>query len=590
MQPRGMLRPGNIEARGIMRFFFMIILAVTAGNAVAAPYPDSGRIYRDFKDDSFFRLPPDQQEETPGIKTPEPESEKGETIFVEGFEVHGNTLLEEERIQAILSLHQGREMNAVELHQVAEELASAYRDAGYFAARVYLPPQAITGGVVQLYVYEGILEQDGIAFTNSGARLNDEKVQAFLSSNLSEGKVLTVEEVERVILLVNDLPGVNSRSTLYPGEEVGSARFLMQVEDEPFISGNIDADNFGSYYTGEARLGATVYVNSPSRRGDQVVLRAVTSGSDSNYGYLEYNLPLSANGLRAGVSVDQLDYELGKQYRSLDAQGEAGEWRGFLAYPFLRGRHSNLFGRVEVSRLELADRNNAGLRADRTIDSVEFNVHGDHDDDYWADGVSYYRLAVTLGDVGINGNEAFKDFDDQNSKTGGGFARFNFEFNRLQHIQGSLSSLLSLSGQFASQNLDSSQKFFIGGPFSVAGYPTGEVSGDEGALLHADLRYDFYDMPWRGNLQASVFYAVGWATLFKDTWSGWNAPNPDLDNHVNLQSVGFGLTQTWDETFVLRGLLGYQVGSNETEDPASGEATDGSSKNYRAWFQGIYYF
>ena len=573
-----------------MRFLILFILTVAVGNAVAAPYPSSGRIYRDFKDDSFFKLPARQPEIKPEVKASEPPVEKGATIFVEGFEVHGNTLLEEARIQAILSLHQGREMDAVELHQVAEELAVAYREAGYFAARVYLPPQAITNGIVQLYVYEGFLEQDGIAFTNPGERLNDDKVHSFLSSNLSAGEVLTVEEVERTILLVNDLPGVNSRSTLYPGEEVGSARFLMQVEDEPFISGNIDADNFGSYYTGESRLGATVYVNSPSGRGDQIVLRAVTSGEDSNYGFLEYNLPLSGNGLRAGISVDYLDYELGKQYRSLDAEGDASEWRGFLAYPFLRGRHSNLFGRVEVSRLELEDKNNIGLRADRTIDSVDLILHGDHDDDRWANGVSYYRLAVTLGDVDINGNDAFENFDDQNSKTGDSFARFNFEFNRLQHIQGNLSGLLSLSGQLASQNLDSSQKFFIGGPFSVAGYPTGEVGGDEGALLHADLRYDFYDMPWRGNLQASVFYAVGWATIFKDTWSGWNSTNPDLDNDIKLQSVGFGLTQTWDETFVLRGLLGYQVGSNETEEPDSGDASDGSSKNYRAWVQGIYYF
>ena len=573
-----------------MRFLLLLAMATAACNALATPYPDSGRIYRDFKDDSFFKPAPRRDEPKAEIEGATPLAAEGEAILVQGFEVHGNTLLPEKRIHAILSAHQGRELSGLELHQVAEELAAAYLDAGYFAARVYLPPQAVTNGVVQLHVYEGFLEEDGIAFTNPGARLQDEQVHSFLSSNLSEGEVLTVEAVERTILLINDLPGVNSRSTLYPGEEVGSARFLLQIEEEPSISGNIDADNFGSYYTGEERLGATIYINSPSRRGDQVVVRAVTSGSDSNYGYVEYNTPLSGNGLRAGVSVDYLDYELGKQYRSLDATGNAGELRGFLAYPFLRGRHFNVFGQVDVSRLELEDSNNSGLEADRTIDKVEFSLHGDHDDDHWADGVTYYRLAVALGDVGINGNDAFKAFDDQNSETEGGFGRFNYELARLQHIQGNLSTFLSLSGQFASQNLDSSQKFFIGGPFSVAGYPTGEISGDEGTLLHADLRYDFYNLPWRGNLQASVFYAAGWAKLFKDTWSGWNDPNPELDNDIMLQSAGFGFTQTWDETFVLRGLLGYQVGSNETEDPDSGEATDGSSKNYRAWVQGIYYF
>ena len=238
-----------------MRFLLYLMMAITAGNALAAPYPDSGRIYRDFKDDSFFKPAPRREKPRPEIEVATPPPVEGEAILVQGFEVHGNTLLPEARIHAILSPHQGRELNSLELHQVADELSAAYLDAGYFAARVYLPPQAVANGIVQLDVYEGFLEQDGIAFTNPGRRLKDEQVHSFLTSNLFEGEVLTVKEVERTILLINDLPGVNSRSTLYPGEEVGSARFLMQIEEEPSISGNIDADNFGSYcllYTSDA--------------------------------------------------------------------------------------------------------------------------------------------------------------------------------------------------------------------------------------------------------------------------------------------------------------------------------------------------
>ena len=66
--------------------------------------------------------------------------------------------------------------------------------------------------------------------------------------------------------------------------------------------------------------------------------------------------------------------------------------------------------------------------------------------------------------------------------------------------------------------------------------------------------------------------------------------NNKISNNIDLQSVGIGLTQSWPEQFILRGVLGYQIGSNDAENPFTGEASDGSTKDYRAWVQGICYF
>ena len=163
----------------------------------------------------------------------------------------------------------------------------------------------------------------------------------------------------------------------------------------------------------------------------------------------------------------------------------------------------------------------------------------------------------------------------------------NFSVARLQHLSGNLSTYLSLSGQLANKNLDSSQKFFIGGPFSVPGYPTGEASGDDAALVHLDLRQDFYGLPWQGVLQASLFYTYGTATLYKDKFSGLPA---NFINTVSLQSVGIGIDQTWQQGIVLRAMLGWQVGDNDGANLITGNASDQSDKNYRGWIQGIYYF
>ena len=162
----------------------------------------------------------------------------------------------------------------------------------------------------------------------------------------------------------------------------------------------------------------------------------------------------------------------------------------------------------------------------------------------------------------------------------------NFSVARLQHLSGNLSTYISLIGQLANKNLDRSQKFFIGGPFSVPGYPTGEASGDDGALVHLDLRQDFFGLPWQGVLQASLFYTYGAATLYKDDF----AANTISPNTVSLQSIGVGVDQTWQQGVVLRAMLGWQIGDNDGANPVTGTDSDQSDKNYRGWIQGIYYF
>jgi hemolysin activation/secretion protein len=365
---------------------------------------------------------------------------------------------------------------------------------------------------------------------------------------------------------------------------------LVQTEDTPLISGNIDVDNFGSYYTGESRVGSTVYINSPTRHGDQITLRLVTSGSSSNYVFGSYSFPISGSGLRLGFSVDYLDYELEKEFAGLGAEGDASEMRVFSSYPFIRSRHVNLIGRVDFSKLKLEDNNDNGLLAKRTVDSAVFSLSGDHDDDLLANGTTYFSATFTTGSIDIKGNDAFESFDQQNTDTEGSFQKLKLDLSRLQHIIGDVSTYLSLSGQLASDNLDSSQKFFIGGPFSMPGYPTGEASGDEGVLFHADLRYEFYHLPWHGNLQVSAFYSWGEVELYKNTWPGWEAGNPIIENRISLESFGFGVNQSWPEGLVLRGMVGWQVGGNEGRNPTTDKDSDNSSSNSRAWLQAIYYF
>ena len=185
-----------------------------------------------------------------------------------------------------------------------------------------------------------------------------------------------------------------------------------------------------------------------------------------------------------------------------------------------------------------------------TINKGVFTLSGNKSDSFLLNGITYFSASLTTGNLKLN--NAQQIIYDEITKTAGHYTKANFSLSRFQNLVGNLSSKISIDGQWASHNLDTSEKYFLGGPYSVSGYPVGEVAGDNAAVFYVDLRYDFYKMPWGGDFEVSTFYTYGWTQIYKDQ-STWDAYYPAAnDNEVRLQTVGLGLSQTWSDTAVIR--------------------------------------
>ena len=126
--------------------------------------------------------------------------------------------------------------------------------------------------------------------------------------------------------------------------------------------------------------------------------------------------------------------------------------------------------------------------------------------------------------------------------------------SRQQGLTGKLSLSAQLRGQWANKNLDSSEKFSLGGASGVRAYPSGEAYGDSGWLGSVELRYAVLPQ-----MAASMFYDAGAVRV--------NAkPYLLTSNERSLSGVGIGLAGAYD-AFDWRMTLAWRNGEPSTSEP-----------------------
>ena len=551
-------------------------------------FADSGSTLRTYKDATILEPGKQQPEEMQII--PEPTSQEvikpvvdGPTIHIANINVVGNTILSTEELNEVLQPYLNRHLTTQQVHAAADALMQAIREKGAFAAKVYILPQDVVDNMLTFNVIEGHLAQDGIVLGRPSKRVKDTVLTDQLEHTLMPGSNITADKYERAIYLTNDLPGIaGSENLLFPAENVGEAGFELIPEDEGLFTGNIYYDNFGSTFTGRNRWGATLSVNSPFGYAEQLTTGANISDEGTLFSYIDINAPLYSNGLRGGGSIDYLDYSTDQEN---DLRGTAFDGSLYLRYPIIRSRLNNLYSELNYTYSALKDENDLTAITDRKLHVGSLHIYGDISDSFLGGGSTTYRMEGYVGNVDLDGYQAYKEYDALHANTQGGFSRATVNLARLQHLFGNFQGYLAFTGQIASGYMDSSQSISFGGPYSFPGYHAGEIFGDEGWMTHIDLRYNIKAPLWKGSMQISAFYDYGHiSTHTVAITNGFPVPGA-YERTFTLQSAGFGLIQNW-EHFTLQAVVGWQL-SNEIPDELLDDEGDDS---FQGWIHLDYHF
>lgn len=487
-----------------------------------------------------------------------------------GVQLNGSTRLGADELSALAQPYLRREVDFAALQELAAAIGARYRADGW-VVRVSLPSQDLTDGVAVFDVTEARFGGTTIEL-DEDTRFAMDRAEAYVASAMSKGAAVNANRLDRAILLLDDLPGVAAVGNLSPGAAVGESILQLRLSTEPLLSSLIALDNQGSSATGAARLLGNLALNSPLGVGDQATLAAVRS-EGSTLARVGWTLPIGSDGLRVGVNASALDYRLtAASFTALGAKGRFNSLGLEASYPLLRGLRQNLSVLFNLDERRLFNEANGATVSNYRVTNATLGLTGSLLDDWAGGGVNTASLQYTSGRVLLDGspNQAS---DAAAARTAGAFGKWRYSVSRQHNIGASTVLALGLSGQMASKNLDSSERFFLGGANGVRAFPVGEGGGSEGQMLNVELRQTlrqgftltgFYDhgrvrVNRNNNFSGAATlndYALsgygaslGWAlrsgTNFSATWARRASGNPAAGTTGNDQDGTRVINRIW---------------------------------------------
>ena len=559
-------RQPGVLTRPLLFLSLVLGLHVTS---LAQTAPDAGSLLQQLERERRPALPPKALPSRPA----EPaalQPLQGASVTVSSFRFVGNTLLSAGQLAPAVAEYLNRPLDFSQLQAASAAVAEIYRAAGWIV-RAYLPQQDIVDGVVTIQIVEAVF--GGVQLEGAPAtRVSLTQIQRGIDAQQAVGAPLNADAIDRALLLADDLPGVAVSGSLREGTQASQTELVIKLADEPLLMGEGTLDNTGSRSTGAKRLSANLNFNSAFGLGDLLSANLIhTQGSD--YLRLGGTLPVGAKGWRIGANASNMRYRLiTEEFAALDSKGTSSTAGLEASYPLIRSRLQNLYFNASLDHKSFDNQANGVTSTNYQASSLSLSLSGNLFDKLGGGGANSASLALTSGQLDLSGspNQAA---DAASSQTDGSYRKLRYSVSRQQVITDEVSFYAALSGQWASKNLDSSEKFYLGGSSGVRAYPGSEAGGAAGQLLNLELRWR---LPEGFNLTG--FIDAGQVTVNANN----NFTGAPALNDYSLKGAGLTLAWQGSSGLSLRATWARRIGDNPNPT-ATGNDQDGSLVSNRFW-------
>jgi hemolysin activation/secretion protein len=447
-----------------------------------------------------------------------------------GIRVEGSSIYEKEDLEKIYAHLIGQTVVLEDVRQIAEKIEEKYKSQGFFLTRVFLPPQQVKDGVFQIRVIEGYIGDIQIEGATQDIR---QDIQERLSKLLNR-KPIDLPTVERALLLLNDLPGVQGAGLLRAGRELGATDLLVQLTTLP-NTGLITLNNYSSRAIGPVVVNFARQFRSILLDQDELTFQIGASGNGKELvnASWRYAFLIGQDGLTATVGSLKSRARPGAEFAELNLESRVLSRMARLRYPLLRSRDGSVYaevGSTNVSSQTFKEETQL-LEEKHTTREAALQV---------VDARS--ALGVTQASVGVSRANAIHAPSPSVANYDPELKKYTYSFKHQAPIAGGFSAQLELQGQYAAKPLLSSERIAFGGGGIGRGFAPSTIVGDRGIGGSFELGWsDRFTTPWETE-------GVGQFFVFRD--------------YARTQQIGVGGAQ--DHDFRLRSSgVGFRWQAND---------------------------
>ncbi|MBV9552815.1 MAG: ShlB/FhaC/HecB family hemolysin secretion/activation protein [Alphaproteobacteria bacterium] len=484
-------------------------------------------------------LPPEQPQVLPPTPPPSAgavEPPEGGPVRVDEIRIQGVTVYDAGALRAEYAGAVGAAVPRIQLDEIVRGLQTRYREDGYILTvvrgsfekgnngRVVFVIQAVEG-----YIGDVKLDGDiGPAATLVYRMLN----------KLTDKRPVNNADLERALLLANDVPGVSVKAVLRrESGEPGAIQLIAQLSRKS-LSGFATYDNRGSHEAGPNEMLLSGATNSFTNFGERLeALLFSTLNREQIFGQVNGDAFLTADGLHLHVFFGDGNNQPGGILKPTGFNGDISIAGGELSYPVFRSRRFNLSVNTDVDTyntdITLAALGATGFSASH-LTMWRGGSSGDLQDALFFDlpAATSLNIKVTHGLVGTS---------DTRPGNVVHFTKVAGDLTRVQNlftlVDVPIALKASVGGQYTRDILPTSEKFYLGGTRFGRGFFNGEVTGDKaiGSTTELQENVKLVHLPFTPpDLELPAqFYQ------FFDYGHAFNLGPGDLD--FSLRSAGLGV-------------------------------------------------
>jgi hemolysin activation/secretion protein len=392
-----------------------------------------------------------------------------------------------------------------DLKNLMKELTARYMQKGYITSKVYLKPQNISKGIVELHAVEG-------------------KIEAFLDDSLStvmafgklEGDYLNLRDLEVGIENLNRLSSNQAKLDLQPGSKIGFTKVNVENQTKNRINGMFSFNNYGQEVTGEQQLSGNINFDNPFKLNDKLSININTTDhhnkTENSLGDVySYSVPFGRTLYSLSYSKSRYKQLIQADFNRFEIKGESHTFNLGVNYKLFHNQNNKLSIKASLEHyrtkkyLEDAQLETSTLNLSKASLGV----------DYLYQSSSYQALFSFEFSKGIHLFETTNPtLLDERYKTyvwDINFIKFftPFQYSFDFHLQHTKDALFS------------NEQISIGGPYSVRGYKEEGLDGNRGFYYRNELTYSL-EKKWF-NLWQPTFYLGfdgGWIKKEEDTTGG----------------------------------------------------------------------